>query len=86
MKSGKSLKFKLFLAVVALLIVAYLALFFYRVPGLYDCYKDQYNLERPTHFSVLFGRCTVDTPKGRVYVDTLRGYDNTDNDHDQHSN
>ncbi len=66
--------------VASAIIILFATLFFYRAPALWSCIKDQYNLKRDTHFSMFFGRCTVDTPKGRVYVDTLRGYDNTEND------
>lgn len=84
MKNGVSLKAKILTAIVAVAL-CYASVALWRAPKLWQCVLDEYNLNRDTHFSLLTGRCTVDTPKGRVYVDTLRGYDNTDNDHD-HSN
>ena len=78
MKKETKLKVGLVLATAVVLVGAVLV---WRAPALWSCMKDEYNLKRDTHFSLLFGRCTVDTPKGRVYVDTLRGFDNADNDH-----
>lgn len=67
-----------FLAALTLGVVATVGMTVYRAPALYSCMKDEYNLKRDTHFSLIFGSCTIDTPKGRVYVNSLRGFDSND--------
>ena len=62
------------------IIVLGLAIVFYRATNFVGCAMDQYNLKRTTHFSFLTGACTVDTPKGRVYVKSIRGFDSADGD------
>lgn len=60
--------------------VLLMAVFAYRATSWVGCAFDQYNLKRTTHFSFLTGACTVDTPKGRVYVKSIRGFDSADGD------
>lgn len=72
-------KTKLITALVTIAVLL-LAVFLYRGTSWVGCAMDQYNLKRTTHFSFLTGACTVDTPKGRVYVKSIRGFDSADGD------
>lgn len=57
------------------IVVLFLIFVGWRSTGYVSCLKDQYNLKRTTYFSWLTGACTIDSPKGRIYVNSLRGYD-----------
>lgn len=72
-------KTKLITALVTIAVLL-LAVILYRGTSWVGCAMDQYNLKRTTHFSFLTGACTVDTPKGRVYVKSIRGFDSADGD------
>lgn len=45
------------------------------------CSIAHYDLKYPTNLSWISGRCVVDTPKGKVYLDSLRGYGNDTDSH-----
>lgn len=55
-------------------------MFAYRIKGVFDCTLAQYDLKRDTEFRFLTGRCVVDTPNGKVYLDSLRGWGDHHND------
>lgn len=51
----------------------------WRGMGLVNCTLASYDLKRETDYRFLTGRCTVTTPTGQVYLNTLRGFgDNHD--------
>lgn len=70
---------KLVIAVMVALVVV--AIFAFRVYALVDCTLAEYDLQRDTHFRLMTGRCTVDTPSGQVYLDSLRGFGDKNHDH-----
>lgn len=59
----------------AAILVVILALFIYRASSFAGCVVDEMDLKRDTHFNWITGNCTTDTPKGRVYTKSLRGFD-----------
>lgn len=73
----KKQKFYLMAATAAVLVAV---VFVYRFTGFMGCAMDQYNLKRTTHYSFITGACTVDTPKGRIYVKSIRGFDSDGDD------
>lgn len=68
---------KTLLATVIVLVIAVLLMRCYQFVG---CKVAQHDLGYPSSISWVSGKCVVDTPKGKVYLESLRGYGN-DTDH-----
>lgn len=69
---------KVILVLLALVVVALLGLRTYQYVG---CKIAQHDLSYPANLSWVSGKCVIDTPKGKVYLDSLRGYGNDTDSH-----
>lgn len=69
---------KVIVALIALVVVALLCLRCYQYVG---CKVAQHDLQYPANLSWVSGKCVVTTPKGKVYLNSLRGYGNDSDSH-----
>lgn len=69
---------KAFFGVVVLSVVAFLGLRTYQYAG---CKLAQHDLGYQSSLGWISGKCIIDTPKGKVYLNSLRGYGNDTDTH-----